>query len=103
MPPSSANRATGPTPIQRRLVELGMIGRKAGRGFYVYDGDKATGPNPLLAVDPTYATALMFARLPDSLERELASWLNAAGADDAISGPGTAGRLCDRAHRLRYY
>ncbi len=75
-----------PHPIQRRLVESGMIGRKAGRGFYLYDGGKATGPNPLLAVDPTYATALTFARLPDSLERELASWLNAAGADEAILG-----------------
>ena len=75
-----------PHPIQRRLVESGMIGRKAGRGFYIYDGGKATGSNPLLAVDPTYATALTFARLPDSLERELASWLNAAGADEAILG-----------------
>jgi 3-hydroxybutyryl-CoA dehydrogenase len=63
-----------------------MIGRKAGRGFYVYDGGKAIGPNPLLAIDATYATALTLARLPDSLERELASWLNAAGADEAILG-----------------
>jgi 3-hydroxybutyryl-CoA dehydrogenase len=75
-----------PHPIQRRLVESGMIGRKAGRGFYLYQDGKPAGPNPLLAVDRTYATALPLGLLPDSLERELASWLNAAGADEAILG-----------------
>ncbi len=72
-----------PHPIQRRLVESGMIGRKAGRGFYVYDGTTAR-PNPLLAPDPAYAGVLAHERLPTPLSRELATWLNAAGADDAV-------------------
>jgi 3-hydroxybutyryl-CoA dehydrogenase len=74
-----------PHPIQRRLVESGMIGRKAGRGFYLYQDGKPAGPNPLLAADAAYA-ALPLGLLPASLERELASWLNAAGADEAILG-----------------
>ncbi|MGI8586716.1 MAG: 3-hydroxyacyl-CoA dehydrogenase NAD-binding domain-containing protein [Chloroflexia bacterium] len=72
-----------PHPIQRRLVESGMIGRKAGRGFYLYD-EAAPTPNPLLAIDTTYAAALTHARLPEALERELAARLNEAGADDSI-------------------
>ena len=31
-----------------RLCEAGELGRKAGRGFYVYDGDEGTPPNPAL-------------------------------------------------------
>ncbi|MEL6533040.1 MAG: 3-hydroxyacyl-CoA dehydrogenase NAD-binding domain-containing protein, partial [Pseudomonadota bacterium] len=31
-----------------RLFEAGELGRKAGRGFYVYDGDEGTPPNPAL-------------------------------------------------------
>lgn len=35
-----------PHPIQQRLVEAGMLGRKAGHGFYVYDGDgRRLGPS----------------------------------------------------------
>lgn len=35
-----------PHPIQARLVEAGMHGRKTGRGFYIYGDDgRRTGPN----------------------------------------------------------
>jgi 3-hydroxybutyryl-CoA dehydrogenase len=72
-----------PHPIQRRMVDAGMIGRKAGRGFYVYDGDSPQ-PNPSLAVDPTYSEALHYPRLPDTLDRLMGDGLVAAGADATI-------------------
>ncbi|HMA33744.1 MAG TPA: 3-hydroxyacyl-CoA dehydrogenase NAD-binding domain-containing protein [Chloroflexia bacterium] len=72
-----------PHPIQRRLVESGMIGRKAGRGFYSYDGPTPQ-PNPQLAIDPTYRALLAQGRLPADLERALAAQLQQAGAAAAI-------------------
>jgi 3-hydroxybutyryl-CoA dehydrogenase len=33
-----------PTPMQRRRFLGGLLGRKSGRGFYVYDGDKRREP-----------------------------------------------------------
>ncbi|HUS16421.1 MAG TPA: 3-hydroxyacyl-CoA dehydrogenase family protein, partial [Chloroflexia bacterium] len=77
-----------PHPMQRRMVESGMIGRKAGRGFYLYDGG-TPAPNPLLAIDPTYRQALGPRRLPDALERDLARGLQAAGAGGGILDPGS--------------
>lgn len=35
-----------PQALQERLVARGHLGRKAGRGFYVYEGGKAAGENP---------------------------------------------------------
>jgi 3-hydroxybutyryl-CoA dehydrogenase len=35
-----------PPALQQRLVGRGALGRKAGRGFYLYADGKKTGPNP---------------------------------------------------------
>ncbi|MDQ2809934.1 MAG: 3-hydroxyacyl-CoA dehydrogenase family protein, partial [Chloroflexota bacterium] len=72
-----------PHPIQRRMVDSGMIGRKAGQGFYHYGG-ATPEPNPALAIDPAYRRALTFARMPDTLDRQLGDALLAAGADASI-------------------
>jgi 3-hydroxybutyryl-CoA dehydrogenase len=40
-----------PSPVQERLVEAGRLGRKSGRGFYVYDAGQRG------SVDPELATA----------------------------------------------
>ena len=72
-----------PHPIQRRMVDSGMIGRKAGQGFYQYTGP-TPAPNPALAIDSTYRRAVTFARMPDTLDRQLGDALVAAGADATI-------------------
>ena len=35
-----------PPALQKALVECGMTGRKAGKGFYLYEGGKPAGENP---------------------------------------------------------
>ncbi|CAA7618006.1 3-hydroxyacyl-CoA dehydrogenase [Magnetospirillum sp. SS-4] len=35
-----------PSPITRNRLAAGLLGRKTGRGFYVYEGDKAVAPPP---------------------------------------------------------
>ncbi|OGR83231.1 MAG: hypothetical protein A3J74_03250 [Elusimicrobia bacterium RIFCSPHIGHO2_02_FULL_57_9] len=35
-----------PQALQEKLVELGHIGRKSGKGFYLYEGSQAAGENP---------------------------------------------------------
>jgi 3-hydroxybutyryl-CoA dehydrogenase len=39
-----------PQPIQEHLVSLGYNGRKSGKGFYLYEGEKRVGENPEVAV-----------------------------------------------------
>jgi 3-hydroxybutyryl-CoA dehydrogenase len=38
-----------PSPLLKRLVESGQLGAKTGRGFYAWEGYKATGVNPDVA------------------------------------------------------
>jgi 3-hydroxybutyryl-CoA dehydrogenase len=38
-----------PPALQQRLVDLGHLGRKAGRGYYLYKDGKAAGENPQAA------------------------------------------------------
>ena len=45
-----------PSIVQKELVDGGLLGRKAGRGFYVY-GPEAGGESPLAAVDARPPTA----------------------------------------------
>lgn len=48
-----------PHPIQQRLVEAGMLGRKAGQGFYGYDGDgRRLGPTNGIGPPPAQPPAL---------------------------------------------
>jgi len=37
-----------PAPLLKKMVRAGWTGRKAGRGFYVYDADGTKYPNPQL-------------------------------------------------------
>jgi 3-hydroxybutyryl-CoA dehydrogenase len=34
------------SPLLKRLVEAGQLGAKSGRGFYIWEGGKASGINP---------------------------------------------------------
>jgi len=47
-----------PQPLQQKLVDLGQTGRKAGRGFYVYEAGKPAGENPQAAALLGEAAAL---------------------------------------------
>jgi 3-hydroxyacyl-CoA dehydrogenase/enoyl-CoA hydratase/3-hydroxybutyryl-CoA epimerase len=38
-----------PAPVMDRLIESGRLGKKNGRGFYLYKNGKATGVDPLVA------------------------------------------------------
>ena len=40
-----------PHPIQARLVAAGRLGRKSGRGFYSYEGERHREPDPELKAD----------------------------------------------------
>jgi 3-hydroxybutyryl-CoA dehydrogenase len=84
-----------PHPIQQRMVEAGLIGRKRGAGFYLYDGDPPR-PHPAAAPDPAYATALTYQRLPSDLDQQLCEWLEMSGVDAAIHDEPLAGFVLGR-------
>ncbi|MBA2381216.1 MAG: 3-hydroxyacyl-CoA dehydrogenase [Chloroflexi bacterium] len=46
-----------PSPIQERMVAEGTVGRKTGSGFYRYEGGKAVGLNPDVAIATTGSVA----------------------------------------------
>ncbi|NLT07281.1 MAG: 3-hydroxyacyl-CoA dehydrogenase [Solirubrobacterales bacterium] len=61
-----------PSPIQARMVAAGRLGRKAGRGYYDYDGDphRPADPEPP-APDPAALGALGDAPAPAGADAEL--------------------------------
>ncbi len=48
-----------PSPVQRELVDGGLLGRKSGRGFYEYGGDAKPAATPAAASAPFDAAALL--------------------------------------------
>ncbi|MBI4057330.1 MAG: 3-hydroxybutyryl-CoA dehydrogenase [Elusimicrobia bacterium] len=38
-----------PVPLQEKLVEMGHLGHKTSRGFYLYAGGRSNGENPMLS------------------------------------------------------
>ncbi len=78
-----------PTPMQRRRYLAGLLGRKSGRGFYVYDGDdRIEPPEP---ATPTAGKGVKFwvSRAQPVLAKKLKSQLREAGvALDNARKPG---------------
>jgi 3-hydroxybutyryl-CoA dehydrogenase len=77
-----------PPALQGELVRLGHLGRKAGRGFYLYENGKSAGENPQTAslVDKTGALSAgeAFVRIMSAIaaEAELALNQGVAGISD---------------------
>ncbi|GAB2181545.1 3-hydroxyacyl-CoA dehydrogenase [Denitratisoma sp. agr-D3] len=51
-----------PSHLTRQYLAAGLLGRKSGRGFYRYDGDRVVGP--AAALEESKAPALVLAALP---------------------------------------
>jgi 3-hydroxybutyryl-CoA dehydrogenase len=78
-----------PSPVQERLVDAGRIGRKAGRGFYIYGdgsrGDPADDVAPAGGGADAIAAAEITARIEGAVAREAALALEGGIASaDAI-------------------
>jgi 3-hydroxybutyryl-CoA dehydrogenase len=78
-----------PSPVQERLVDAGRLGRKAGRGFYIYGdgsrGDPADDVAPAGGGADAIAAAEITARIEGAVAREAALALEGGIASaDAI-------------------
>ncbi|MDX6769300.1 MAG: 3-hydroxyacyl-CoA dehydrogenase NAD-binding domain-containing protein [Elusimicrobiota bacterium] len=76
-----------PPALQKALVERGAVGRKSGRGFYLYADGKPAGENPdalaLLPPGAAPAPAALWAAVRDELVAEAA-----LVASEGTAGPG---------------
>ena len=85
-----------PSPIQERMVDEGLLGRKSGRGFYAYEGE-----GPHREPDPDLGIAAPTLD-PDELERidpaaaEIVPRLVAQIANEAAFALEERGRLARR-------
>lgn len=81
-----------PPPPLAALDGTGLLGKKSGRGFYTYDGEKATGPNDDITSKIGVAASKKQADLPADVIRARAvlAMVNEAArvlADDIVDAP----------------
>jgi 3-hydroxybutyryl-CoA dehydrogenase len=92
-----------PSPLQREMVDGGLLGRKSGRGFYRYQGEGSGPPMLPVAVHEAPATAREVSvhgdgPVADWLERATTVALSAQGWGPArVAGSGWTGLAVDGA------
>jgi 3-hydroxybutyryl-CoA dehydrogenase len=78
-----------PTPMQRRRYLAGLLGRKTGRGFYVYEGDKRREPVDPPSPRPGWSSKFWISRAEPEMARRLTVLIKECGATlDRGSKPG---------------
>jgi 3-hydroxybutyryl-CoA dehydrogenase len=68
-----------PTPMQRRRYLAGLLGRKTGRGFYVYDGETRVEPPEPVAPEAAGAARFWVSRAQPALAKKLKALLKESG------------------------
>jgi 3-hydroxybutyryl-CoA dehydrogenase len=83
-----------PSPIQEEMVESGRLGRKSGKGFYSYSGERHRGPDPDLGIEAPTLDPEDLARIdpavPEILPRLVAQIANEAAfaLEEEVGSPG---------------
>lgn len=78
-----------PTPMQRRRYLAGLLGRKSGRGFYAYDGDKRIEPAEPVAPALPKGVKFWISRAEPVPAKKLKTLLKEAGVPlDTGKNPG---------------